>query len=249
MRSRKQIWVAVPFVLALGWVGWLTWPASAAMLEYGAVTLLVVGVLVFAGVKCWRLARNHWVWGGLGLVLLVGVASLYLVGLVWWLRPDWMPQKTWYDFIENRSVTMRLVDETLVKVEEWEIMGDARQVLFVHPSPSGTTTLVYPVMIRAHTSFMTALAIAPGAWSGEGDGVVFSVYVEDDAGMHLLFSQYVDPKHQEQDRRWLPVNLSLSPYEGKLVRMIFSVSAGPAGDLRYDWSGWAEPRLVQSVWP
>ena len=188
-------------------------------------------------------------WPGLvGLLGLVVFSGVYTAWLAWKIQPDWLPARAWYDFIENREVTLRLVDPNLLKVEQWEILGETRTVLFLHPSPSGATTLVYPVMIRPRTVLSTALALAPGAWSGEGDGVVFEIYVEDDAGIHLLFSQYVDPKHHQQDRRWSPVSLDLSAYAGKLVRVIFSVNGGPASDIRYDWSGWAEPRLVEPLW-
>lgn len=249
MATRERILWAMVLCLSIGWVGWLTWPDSATLLQYTGVSIVVIGLIAAASSKFWQLIKEQPIWSSLGLLILTVVTFLYGGLLVWLIRPDWLPHRTWYDFIEYRHVTMRLVDPDLIKVERWDILGDSRQVLFVHPANTGTTTLVYPVMIRSRTYLTTALALAPEAWSGDGDGVVFSIFVEDNAGMRLLFSQYVDPKHQQQDRRWLPVSLDLSPYEGKLVRVIFSVSAGPAGNLSYDWSGWAEPRLVQPIWP
>lgn len=244
----RTLW-AVVSILSISFVGWLTWPDSANLLQYGGLSIVVIGLIAAAGTKFWRMIKERLIWGSLGLLMLFVATILYLGFLVWLVRPDWLPRRAWYDFIEYRHVTMGLVDPDLIKVEQWEILGDSRQVLFVHPANTGTTTLVYPVMVRSGTYLTTALALAPEAWSGDGDGVVFSIFVEDDAGMRLLFSQYVDPKHQQQDRNWLPVDLNLSSYEGKLVRIILSVSSGPAGNLSYDWSGWAEPRLVQSLWP
>lgn len=73
--------------------------------------------------------------------------------------------------------------------------------------------------------------------------------MEDEAGFHLLYSRYVDPKHQQQDKQWIPVQADLSSFAGKLVRIILVTGSGPAGDLRYDWAGWGAPRLTRPVWP
>ena len=91
--------------------------------------------------------------------------------------------------------------------------------------------------------------MAPEAWSLEGDGLTFSIYVEDEGGMHLVAARYVDPKHHQQDRRWVPMRVNLARFSGKLVRVILVVGSGPAGDRRYDWAGWGEPRLERPVWP
>ena len=181
--------------------------------------------------------------------LIVLVAGLGLGLYLWALRPDLLPQYTYYDLIANRRVTERLVDPALLKVERWEILGQEREVLFVHPAPSGSTALVYPVHIEPRTTLRADLAVAPETWAAEGDGVTFSVYVEDEAGMHLVYSRYVDSKHHQQDRRWVPMQVNLAPFGGKLVRFILVTGSGPAGDRRYDWAGWGEPRLERPVWP
>jgi hypothetical protein len=132
----------------------------------------------------------------------------------------------------------------LLKIEKWDILDQERRVIYIHPASSGSTSLVYPVKIEPRTTFYAALAMAPEAWTAEGDGVVFSMYVEDQAGFHLLYSQYVDPKHQQQDRQWTTIRIDLSPYKDKLVRLILAVNSGPADDQRYDWAGWGFPRLL-----
>jgi hypothetical protein len=188
---------------------------------------------------------------GRGLLYLAGLVVL-VVGLgvgLWFLRPDLLPQRTYYDFVGNHQVTERLVDPALLKVERWEILGEEREVLFVHPAASGSVALVYPVRIEPGTTFRADLALAPEAWTQEGDGVTFSLFVEDDAGMQLVDSHYVDPKHHQQYRRWVPMRVSLAGSGGKVVRLILAANSGPAGDRRYDWGGWGEPRLQRPVWP
>jgi hypothetical protein len=198
----------------------------------------------------WRaFPRRRWLYLPLALLLLAGILALALWFLAWGLVPQLLPQVSYYDLVANRGVTERLVDPGLFKVEWWEIEGQYRQVLFVHPGPMGSIAMVYPVKVEPGTTFRADLAVAPEAWELAGDGVTFSLYVEDEAGMHLLYSQYVDPKHQQQDQRWLPMEASLARFRGKLVRLILAVGPGPAGDQRYDWAGWGKPRLERPMWP
>ena len=184
-----------------------------------------------------------------GLVFLAAGLALGIWFFLWSVHPALLPQEVYYDIIANRGVTMRLVDPALVKQEQWKILDEEREVLFVHPAPSGSTALVFPVKIEPATTFRADLAVAPEAWALEGDGLTFSLYVEDNTGMQLVHSRYVDPKHHQQDRRWVPLQVDLSSFGGELVRLILVVGSGPAGDQRYDWAGWGEPRLERPTWP
>jgi hypothetical protein len=236
-------------LLTLLLIGWMIEPASLTLPVYALIStslIILWGKTLLWGIFTIKPKPL------LGLVSMIGLTLVllaYLFGSVYLFRTEWFPQKVVYDFISNLSVTERLVDPALLKVESWDIQGEERQVLFVHPSSSGTTSLVYPTRIEPNTTFRSYLAMAPEAWFQAGDGVVFSLFVEDESGMHLLSSRYVDAKHHQQDRDWLPFNVDLSPYNGKLVRLILTINSGPAGDSRYDWAGWGEPRLERPWWP
>lgn len=241
------IGVAICFSLAL---------AGGLVDQEGRIFLvfaLVTAILFYFWLRgMGRVLQGLWQRCYLHLLSLVGllvVLAAYGLFSLWVLRPDLLPQHRYYDFIANRQVTERLVDPELFKVERWEIGAQVQEVLFVHPTAAGSTALVYPVKVEPGTTLRADLAMAPEAWAAEGDGVVFSVYVEDRAGMHLVYSRYVDAKHHEQDRRWVPLRVDLSPFSGELVRIIMAVGSGPAGDARYDWGGWGEPRLERPVWP
>jgi len=230
-------------------IRWATGPNSSLAVAAAILTnLVIVFWLVLVGLVLRSGDQKIWVRKILTLFMLTLVLFIFLLGMVFVLRPNFFPQKLSYDFIANRAVTMRLVDETLVKVENWEINGIQKEVLFVHPSTSGTTTLVYPIKIPSGAVLVSDLALAPESWPSEGDGVTFLIYLENDSGIHLLYSRYVDPKHHQQDQTWIPVMVDLSRFSGQLVRVIFSVNSGPAGDARFDWSGWANPRIEQPAW-
>lgn len=242
-------WLLVAGLFSLALTALITSPTSHPSLAYMAVTWVALGLWGWGLQRGWQRLRHRWYWRWLWAAGLVALLPVYLLASIWWLHPDILPRRVAYDFIANRQVTEQLVDPALLKVERWNILDQEREVLFVHPAASGSTALVYPVVVESRTAFHAELAVAPEAWTEEGDGVTFSVYVEDDAGMHLLISRYVDPKHHQQDRRWVPMRANLSPFEGKLVRIILAVNSGPAGDMRHDWSGWGEPRLERPAWP
>jgi hypothetical protein len=253
MKSQKIFgWMGIGIVLSLALAGLLAGQEGLLWSAFGVIT---AGFLYLWGQRVlflWRKFRE----GDCSLFVFIprilGLETgltLYIFISFWLLRPDLLPQRIYYDLIENRHVTERMIDPTLMKVERWDILGEERDVIFVHPTPVGSTALVYPVKIEPKTSLRVALALAPQAWKSEGDGVTFSIFVEDEAGFHLMYSQYIDPKHQQQDRRWLPVEVSLGAFKDKLVRLILVVNNGPAGDGRYDWAGWGEPRLEKPGWP
>jgi hypothetical protein len=251
MKSGK-IWGITVFLLSLALAGWLAGREGRISLAFGLIT---AGFLYVWGQGVWKSVSALHQGVGSRLPLIIGLLCL-VIGLtfyayfsIWLLRPDLLPQRIYYDLIVNRHVTERLVDPKLLKVERWDILGQSHEVLVVQPANSGSTTLVYPIKIEPQTTLLSLLAIAPEAWTAEGDGVNFSIYVEDDAGFHLLYSQYVDPKHQQQDQRWIPIRVPLAAFQGKIVRLVLTVNSGPAGDLRYDWAGWGEPRLVRPGWP
>jgi len=53
------------------------------------------------------------------------------------------------------------VDPELLKIEQWEILGEEHEVLFVNPGASGSTALVYPVKFEPQKTLRAYLAMAP----------------------------------------------------------------------------------------
>lgn len=247
--ARNNIWLSLSGLIAIGLTILLTGRLSPIEGIYLIVTWAALWLFGIGLMSSAKFIRISWFLGLIRVIGLIVLMAIYILASIWLLHPNILPQRATYDFIENRHVTDRLVDPALIKVERWNILDKEENVLFVHPSSSGSTTLVYPLKIEPKTTFYSDLAMAPQAWSEEGDGVTFTIYVENDAGIHLLYSQYIDPKHQQQDRRWVPVEIGLDAFEGQLVRFIMVVSDGVAGDIRYDWAGWGEPRLVRPEWP
>ena len=131
-------------------------------------------------------------------------------------------------------------DPARVGVSTFDIDGDRRPALWVHP-PSEVR---YELMPPPGAVLRTALALRPEAWSrDEGDGVQFEVRVEEAGRGRTLLSRYMDPRHDPADRRWEPVVVDLSPFSGRAITLTFATTGGPAGNIDFDWAGFADPAL------
>jgi tetratricopeptide (TPR) repeat protein len=136
-----------------------------------------------------------------------------------------------------------------VRNDYFTISDDQRRVLFAHPESS----VRYRVRLPEDAVLAFEVATAPESWEQPGDGVSFAVYVEPDQDVQPMnplddsraFFVYLDPKQDKAARRWHAYEIDLGCYGGERVNIIFETGAGPAGDERYDWAGWGEPRLLK----
>jgi len=128
-----------------------------------------------------------------------------------------------------------------VRNDYFTIAGERRRVLFAHPD----SRIGYTVDVAEGAVLAFDVALAPECWLLPGDGVAFAVYVTSEQSTQQVFSTYIDPKHNKADRRWHPHTVDLSAYAGQTVTLVFETSTGPAGDYRYDWAGWGQPRLLE----
>jgi len=173
-----------------------------------------------------------------------------------------------YDFAAHLAeADIQSPSPDYVRNDYFTIHGDQRRVLFAHPDSHVRYRLTLPAspLISGGTEGGLTLAfdvaMLPESWDQPGDGVTFAVYVKSDqdtqhptpntqypiSNTQQLFSTYIDPKRNDSDRRWHSHAIDLSAYAGQTVTLVFETGTGPAGDYRYDWAGWGEPRLVLSL--
>ena len=122
-----------------------------------------------------------------------------------------------------------------------EIDGDRRPSLFVHPPAEVRYRIVPP----PEAVLRFGMALDPETWSEEkGDGVGFNVRVEADGETRPLYSLYIDPKRNPEDRRWHDAAIDLSGYPGRPIILVFATTGGPQGNREYDWAVFGEPTLA-----
>lgn len=122
------------------------------------------------------------------------------------------------------------------------INGNAPQALFAHP-PS---RIIWTVAVPARKPLLkTSVALRPYVWENRSDGVTFAISVDDGGHVTDLSSRFVNPGDNLNDRAWLAMDVDLSPYAGRSVRIVLTTSPGPAGNVGWDWAMWGDPRIVE----
>ena len=147
-----------------------------------------------------------------------------------------------YDFFEHLDQSPGNNSEPFVSKTVFIINGKPQRVMYQHP----TLRMAYTVHIPSGSRLAFSIALDPASWSsGIGDGVQFDLHIADPDTEWQPYSQYIDPKNVDSDRRWHSHAIDLAPWSGRTVTITFATTPGPEGDDRYDWAGWGDPRIVQ----
>ena len=126
------------------------------------------------------------------------------------------------------------------------INGVAKYVLSEHPITNNNRSIIAfeNITIPQNAKLKFSTALDPAVWDpNKGDGVVFEVFIKHNGKEEKVFSKYIDPKHNPEERKWNDFEVDLSKYAGKNVTIIFSTLPGPNNDSRWDWAWWGEPRI------
>jgi hypothetical protein len=134
---------------------------------------------------------------------------------------------------------------SMFKVGPETIGGQTRQnVIFSHAS---SRLIFSDQQIPDNGRLRAWIAVKEEAWTQDAsDGVLFRFGV-DDGRYEELLNQMVDPRHNANDRGWLPVDIDLSAYAGQKVKLIFNTNASlpTKGDNpAYDFALWGDPAVV-----
>jgi len=129
------------------------------------------------------------------------------------------------------------------RIEE-VINGFSPPALFAHPPSRVTWKITVPAQ---KPIFKTNIALRPYVWEHRSDGVQFDVAVTD--GLHeTSVSRFLNPGSRLNDRAWVELAVDLSEYAGRTVELSLATSAGPHGDVGWDWALWGDPRIVSLRW-
>jgi hypothetical protein len=152
------------------------------------------------------------------------------------------------------TISNRMVDEILaqnlghvtpgkevaIQPREFILSGEARSALGEHPPYS---RLPYRIHVPGGPKeiFAFSYALDPAVFDKTaGDGVEFIIELKDPAGrITREFSQYIDPKHNAREQRWIDAAIDLSAWRNQSVELLFTTTPGPKGDTSYDWAAWS----------
>jgi len=132
-----------------------------------------------------------------------------------------------------------------VRVDQFIINNQKKIVLFMHPDSSVEYELNLPDLETGEElwlNFWTGLS--PEVWNQAGDGVHFVISLEEGISSQEIFTIYIDPKQNIEDRHWQLERINLSAYQGKEIKLKFMTDSGPNNDNRFDWAGWGDPAII-----
>lgn len=134
----------------------------------------------------------------------------------------------------------------LFKAGPETVAGETKTSLFSHAS---SRLIFSDVTVPDDGRLRAFIAVKESAWTQDAsDGVLFRFGV--DAGRYEeLLNQHVDPRHNANDRGWLPVDIDLSAYAGQKVKLIFNTNTsvpapGNPDNGAFDHSVWGEPAII-----
>jgi hypothetical protein len=119
-----------------------------------------------------------------------------------------------------------------------------REWLYLHPPSEVSVDLALPA--GRTVWFQSVVALDPETWGAPaGDGVRFQLTVSPlgagagAAGPQTVLDHALNPRAQAAQRRWVPVEVDLSPWGGQTVRL--TLRTLPGDDVAFDWAGWGDP--------
>jgi hypothetical protein len=133
---------------------------------------------------------------------------------------------------------------SMFKVGPETVAGQSKQGIFTHP----TSRLIFSEQTIPDNARLRAwIAVKEEAWTQDAsDGVLFRFGI-DDGRYEELLNQQVDPRHNANDRGWLPVDIDLSAYAGQKVKLIFNTNSslpGKGNNDAFDFAVWGDPAVV-----
>jgi hypothetical protein len=139
----------------------------------------------------------------------------------------------------EKRTTMPSLEEGF-DIQTVTIGGERMQSLFAPPF----SRVIWSIDVPDGAVLRTAAALRPDAWEHPTDGALFRVGVADRDVYTEFFKRMIRPHDDPGDRRWVPVEVDLSGYAGRAVKVIFNTEPGPHGSGFADACVWGAPRIV-----
>ena len=98
--------------------------------------------------------------------------------------------------------------------------------------------LVAPAVVRAPLAGYAgrcALRLLAAPVFNIGDGVQMEVILESSGTEETVYQQYFDAAREAENRKWIPLEITMDLPDGGDSFLLIRASGGPRGDLTADW--------------
>ncbi len=125
-----------------------------------------------------------------------------------------------------------------------EIGGAMNWGIFQH-APS---KINFPALFVGKEAYLDfSIGTLPDSWEREGDGIRFKITaIFPDGSEEILYSRYINPKKNNDERQWIQERIPAQNIENKEVRIVFETMPGEKEtdtDNNSDWGMWGDPKL------
>jgi len=159
-------------------------------------------------------------------------------GWIWSARKR---KKGYFDLCANfDKAKIKEGGDGYVQIMLTRVRGKDRMSILIHP-PSRVS---WKVEIKPHTKLIFGASFSPDVWDKPGEGCWYLVKVKTRLGKEkVVFSHYLDPKHNPDERKWNDFMVDLGQFAGKKVELILETKTERSND----WcvAFWSRPYLTE----
>jgi 4-amino-4-deoxy-L-arabinose transferase-like glycosyltransferase len=130
------------------------------------------------------------------------------------------------------------------RLERLTIDDETEYAIRQHPLIVQSNITYSNIQIPSNATLEFNIALDPAVWT-KSDGVLFEITIQSNVQTEKIFSQYVDPKHNEEDRKLQYYTIPLEEYSHRNISISFITNPGPVNDTNWDWSDWGNPLIRQ----
>jgi hypothetical protein len=143
----------------------------------------------------------------------------------------------------SRKPLSEISDVVKPRIDRLTVNNVTKNAICQHPLVRYSNITFPNVKIQQHSILEFSIAIDPRVWLQGGDGVLFEIIIQFNEKTEKIFSKYIDPKNNVEDRKWFDYKISLKEYEDKVITISFITNPGPLNDSNWDWAYWGDPLI------
>ncbi len=160
-----------------------------------------------------------------------------------WLWEAKKAKKGYWDLsAEFEQARIETLDKKYVLLWLVRILGEDRLSILIHP-PSRVS---WKLKLKKGTRLRFGASFSLDVWDQPGAGCWYLVKVKTRFGKEqTVFSKYIDPKHNQEERRWMDFEVDLARFGEKRVELTLETMTDNGNE--YCVALWSRPHLVQGV--
>jgi hypothetical protein len=138
---------------------------------------------------------------------------------------------------EFKNAEIEMGGDEYVELWRVRIAGDDRMAVLMHP----TSKVGYKLEIKPDSKMKFGTGFSEDVWEKEGAGATFEIKIKTRLRKaKTIFSEYIDPKKNPDQRKWMDHEIDLSSFANKKVELTLETTT-PPGENQFCAAFWSRP--------